>query len=99
MTCLLDAYSLIFAFLTAGSKRTVSYTFFVSEVAVSPWDVVRQFAPPPSVVCVENMKNIKTDFGKVKWWTRDEKEGEGRGGEERRGIRGEGRRLMEAADH
>lgn len=54
-----------FISLLAGSRRTVSFSFFVSEVAVSPWDVVRQFAPPPGVVCVEDMKDITTDFGKV----------------------------------
>lgn len=54
-----------FIFLVAESRKSVSYTFFVAEVEVSPWDVVQQFAPPPSVVCVEDMKNINTDFGKV----------------------------------
>lgn len=54
-----------FAFLVTESRKSVSYTFFVAEVAVSPWDVVQQFAPPPSVVCVEDMKNINTDLGKV----------------------------------
>ena len=61
----------------------MSYSFFASEEAISPWDVVRQFAPPQSVVCVEDMKDISSVYGKVA------RRGEGRGGEGRvRGMDG-----------